>query len=514
MRKIHSEWSINNLISAAWRLCIIIVLVIDLFLSWMKYACKKDMLNNFTLLLWGLCGVHFLYLFFLKKNKKSPFYKIVLMGLISFAFQLWLVRNYYFRTGWDVETMIFAAEAAARGAEIPKSYYFSMYPNNLFLTSFFARIISFGCRLGLSELHAYDLLLVLQCGISCIVGIETCFVVHRISKNSNLAYITFIFYFALITLSPWVSIPYSDSYGIFFPITILFLYILPQKRRFRELSRWVLIGFLALIGYRIKPTVFIVFIALCIIELFNWLKNKARSTSCIKIAGIITGMVLAYLTVALTTRYMDIEIDKEAAFGPTHFLNMGLNEETMGVYYYPDVEFSASFESYKDRANADLSHAMQRIKEMGFKGTFRQLLRKTLTNFNDGTFAWAWEGDFFPVVYECRDKVISPYIRSFYYPDKENYFFFVNSEQSVWLAILSLSVFAMGAEKKKYSGTIMLTLIGTMIYGLLFEARARYFYIYAPFFIVLACLGLQTIQQRVSGNKVLHIDRDKCRNEP
>ena len=43
----------------------------------------------------------------------------------------------------------------------------------------------------------------------------------------------------------------------------------------------------------------------------------------------------------------------------------------------------------------------------------------------------------------------------------------------------------------------MFTLLGFVLYGLLFEARARYVYIFSPFFIILAVLGFCELRKRV-----------------
>ena len=43
----------------------------------------------------------------------------------------------------------------------------------------------------------------------------------------------------------------------------------------------------------------------------------------------------------------------------------------------------------------------------------------------------------------------------------------------------------------------MLTIIGLSLFELLFEARARYLYIYAPFYILLAVYGVREIRSGV-----------------
>ena len=42
----------------------------------------------------------------------------------------------------------------------------------------------------------------------------------------------------------------------------------------------------------------------------------------------------------------------------------------------------------------------------------------------------------------------------------------------------------------------MLSVTGMFAYNLLFEARARYLYVYAPLYIILAAVGIETILKR------------------
>ena len=56
-----------------------------------------------------------------------------------------------------------------------------------------------------------------------------------------------------------------------------------------------------------------------------------------------------------------------------------------------------------------------------------------------------------------------------------------------------------GAILKKFdcnTTVAYLTLIGLTIFTLLFEARARYLYLYAPYYIILAVIGIETIYKK------------------
>lgn len=502
MKNKYSEKKENSIITYVWGICILLVLATVLFFPWMKYACKRDTLNNFVLLLWGLCGVHFLYLFFLKENRKRITFSLPLfIGICVLFFQVLLIRYYYFRTGWDSAAVVSAAARAAKGDSIGLTNYFSKYPNNYFLTFLFSRVIYLGNQLHLSDLRSYYLLIMFQSVLSFIAGIELYLIINRLTGNTNLSFVAYIIYILLVVLSPWISIPYSDAVGLFFPVTILYIYMQVPQKALGRVMKYLAIGFLSAVGYKIKPTIVIPAISITIVESIKSVREKQFCSllkyGCIFAVSIAASFLLANCCVST----LQTDADPEGAFGPAHFLAMGLNEDSMGIFSEADVRYSSSFATREERNKGDIELVLERVSEMKFSGILQQLARKTLTNFNDGSFAWNCEGEFFNVVYECRDKIIAPYIRSFYYPEGFRYHLFLNTEQSVWLTVLFLSFFSVFIPQNEYGKVIMLSLVGMTVYGWLFEARARYFYHYAPFFIILSALGLKKIVNMIESAK-------------
>ena len=68
----------------------------------------------------------------------------------------------------------------------------------------------------------------------------------------------------------------------------------------------------------------------------------------------------------------------------------------------------------------------------------------------------------------------------------------------LWLTILVLGIIAtIRSEKDPLLAIVMLSLIGLTVFELLFEARARYLYTYAPLYILLASAGTQKICERI-----------------
>ena len=453
--------------------------------------------NKAALLLIGLVGVIVLARIVPHREIRHAARTVAVIGLCFLALQCVLVRSYYFYTGWDAGKIIDSAAQAAYGETIA-GHYFSRYPNNILLTYLISRVFRLCLRVGINLLQAYSLLLIMQCVISFAAGQMVFHTARRLTGEDRAAMVAYLLYLLLIGLSPWVSIPYSDSAALAFPIGIVALYSRPCDRPLRRGLKWVALGLLAYVGYRIKPTVFITLIALILYEMSAAVRDKSwRRADCLLPAclGILAGVFL----VAHAVDTFGYEVEKEEIFGPAHFLAMGLSDN-VGGYSDDDVKFSGSFDTAKERRDADLELARSRIREKGLTGMLQHISRKTLYNYTDGSFAWALEGTFFKGILP-RDDGFSAVVRSVYYPDGENYRLFLNAETALWLAVLSLSFCSVLSPQAEAVSPLTLTLIGMFCYSVLFEARARYQFIFAPLYIVLAACGLLALEKRRRARK-------------
>lgn len=63
----------------------------------------------------------------------------------------------------------------------------------------------------------------------------------------------------------------------------------------------------------------------------------------------------------------------------------------------------------------------------------------------------------------------------------------------IWLTIVSLNIFSGRKLPNNSICVIMLSILGLTLFELLFEARARYLFTYAPLYIILAIYGFQNI---------------------
>lgn len=193
-----------------------------------KFLEKVNYLPPLLLLAFGVVFV--LGLFQLCRNTVLPEkHKVCLFFIVSFGlflFQVYSVYNYYFYTGWDVPQLINMSYAVAHGEDVLGfSGYFSQYPNNLFLVSVFSFIRKAAHLVGLHE-HEYFVILCVQCLLNTGAGMLLAGVLDELFHKEQIVMSGYVLYLALVWASPWVSIPYSDSMGLIFPVLIIQFYLI------------------------------------------------------------------------------------------------------------------------------------------------------------------------------------------------------------------------------------------------------------------------------------------------
>ena len=134
---------------------------------------------------------------------------------------------------------------------------------------------------------------------------------------------------------------------------------------------------------------------------------------------------------------------------------------------------------------------------MGPLGLAKHFSKKMLVLFNDGTFAWGKEGNFYAVTYDEVNSGVCRLLRSYYYGNEAvNHGTFQMIQKVIWVLILLSAAFGVRKNSRymKEETILMLAVIGLTLFELLFEARARYIYIYVPIYCILASIGFENIK--------------------
>ncbi len=445
---------------------------------------------------------------FLQKNHRL----ILLISLgVFLAWQIYACYGGYFLSEWDTGVIRETVRLQVnRDYAYLDNGYFSMYPNNMLLVWIFTGVVRLAAFVG--YMNWKFSLVVFQCLIDAV----SMWLVYRVTidltNNQRTAFLTYSTAVLLVGISPWFIVAYSDATGILFPVLIIRLYQLSLKsEKNAAKALWsIILGFVSLAGFFIKPQILIAFIAVILAEVFCLFgKGHRRRLSGFSIrtmcyaAGIIIFFV-SYNYMILPALHFQRDADK--AFGWQHYLMMGLNNSTDGAWSEDDYYYTQTFSTNNERNEANIQEAKRRIKEMGIGGLLQHLCRKQLVNYGDGTFAWNVEGKSFSGDPEWAQNRISDFIRSHIKPEGKNYSWFIASKQLIWVMVLffQLFVFVHSKGTRLYDGdsstiiiTLAMSIIGLTIFNLLFEARARYLFCYAPLFVILFGCGVRNVYRLI-----------------
>lgn len=419
-----------------------------------------------------------------KGASERGFYLILaLIFLFVFIIQLFISYNFYFYTGWVAGIVTGTAYnmAARKVFEFPASYY-EIYPNNLFITYFLVVLYRIGFKVIPS--HPYALVLVTN-NLAVCAGIFLAVIcIYKITNKKAVTLAAAFMGILIGAFSPWIVIPYTDTYSMLFAALAIFSALF-----LKGVYKYLFFSFSCFIGYLFKPTVLIIFIAAVILGIVNLLsgqkieyKKAAAMLCCVAIAA---ASAFSVKHILVTRK----KLPAEKSMTITHYLMMGLNSETEGVYSSDDVKYSRNIGDKKARQEANIKIIRERLEKMGFNGFAKLVIKKNLSNYNDGTFAWSREGGFYRTVYPSNLRVTMA-LRDFYCNKPETFRFLA---QTIWFFILLCICFSAFLKVSAYSGIISLvalSLFGESIFLLLFECRARYLFLYLPLFLILAAVGL------------------------
>lgn len=500
------EKIVKNIIKYIFLILFILILFINICFSSINYFCKKEFLNSNVIIVSISIGLLCIGYFIKHKTKLFNFKChsnkfILFLTLILFILEVYIANNIYFKTGWDAGFINNIAQAIAEknnDVVINSSYYFSHYPNNIIITLLFSLIIHIHTMIGFIQPgDGYFGIIIFQCFLFALTGLLIYRIIAAYTRSNKYAYLGWIFYVVLLGLSAWYVIPYSDGTGLIFPVLILYIY---QKLDNQKLTivKWGLIMLLSYWGYRIKPQVIIILIAIIIVELIKFFSYsidlKIIKKKIIVLLTCVFVGVFSIKTNESLVHKSGFILNKEDNIGMIHFAKMGLNNKTNGVFNQDDVDYSMSIPTEKERNRRNIEIIKKRLNNYGISGIAKHMVKKTLVNFNDGTFAWGAEGHFYNEIKTNVNTTVAPRLKKIYYNGGKYYKYLSTLEQMFWIVSLILLLgiwFSKSNDNVLF--VILLSLIGITIFELIFEARARYFIVYVPLFITCAMIGLREI---------------------
>ncbi len=414
-----------------------------------------------------------------------------------FLFQLWFAKQTYTEIGWDCSTVVLSATPQGD----PR--YFLTYPNNILLAFLFRAANKAAGFLGISNVWAVCIgvnLLFLDAGI--VFG-ALCSKKLLPLKGYYLALGLLV---AAVGLSPYLTVPYSDTVALPFPIAIFYFLLLyrEQTGTAKRCFLALLLGITTFAGYLIKPTVVLVWIAWGIWLLLQKHRRPAKQAVlqalCVVLAFVLgLGMVQGVQEFAkqvVLGEYNQEELFYENEIPMTYFLMMGLYDEDglFGAYHGEDVDATRAIAGKREKTEYHLTVIRQRLADYGVAGFLKHLYQKYVWITTDGTFFYGGEGHFHRDIPK-EETGLRGLLQNFTYCETPFYQQFYGQYLHALWAFLLLGNIGLAVSSLRRRGmgmefVMQLSLFGLFLFLMLFEARSRYLFLYLPFFVLLASRGL------------------------
>lgn len=500
------ENRILKIMSLSFTGLMLLTLILLVFVSpGMEYFLKPDIgVSNLKLLITGviLTGIVMSVLSLSDRALPAPgkLPLIIVSSILLFIAEVIYSVSAFFYSDWDPAGILDCVYKLLRGTPDGISLdYFSAHPNNLMLVFIYLTLLRAGALFGTETVL---ILVIFQALLFTLSGVLVFYILSDVFSVKT-GYVSWLIFAFWIGLDPYILITYSDAVGLIFPLISLRLFQIMIKDGIsgrKRLILSVLLGITAAFGYSVKPQTVIMYIAVCLVLLLKTVFIKKRELLTAVILSAAGLIITTFLINGLFYPSLKLDLNKDKSFGFAHYIMMGLNPETDGVYSNEDTELTNGIADPKERRDKNLEIAGERIRAYGLKGMAGHLVRKQLINFGDGTFSWGIDGNFFagstlgdmPEVKE--DSPLRPFILSFIVMGEKNYSVFQIVMQLIWLTVLFFGtcggVLLLGEKKNTDLLTVIcLSITGLTLFELIFEAKARYLFTFTPVFLLAGIYG-------------------------
>ena len=144
-----------------------------------------------------------------------------------------------------------------------------------------------------------------------------------------------------------------------------------------------------------------------------------------------------------------------------------------------------------EKQKENLRTVKKRLQDFGIKGYIKFLYNKANWILSDGTFFYGEEGTFWTSEH-YNNSEIGKFIQELINKDDVKYqTVTVNIMQTLWILIIIGLVFSYNKKQDDNFAILKLSIIGIVIFLLLFEGRARYIVNHLPIFIIIGVCGIK-----------------------
>lgn len=388
--------------------------------------------------------------------------------------------------------------------------YFSMYSNNILLgiiSIVMQKLIPFSC---MNDVWLFTSLL------ACILAdLAIYWALKMIIYNFGEQYyeITFLLACILIGLSEEATILYSDILSLW-TLPFAGFYIgksIKENDIRRKYINYLYTGLALGFGSAIKPQMLIFLFAWIIMLLIQIGIQKIDALRPI-LLGIIVCIVLCaglsdigkrWFCNAIISKYEEHsqEYFENTEFSYLHWMNMGLNEESMGGYSLEDVEATKAIVGKKNKSAALKESIKDRLSAFGFGGYLQFLNGKVIYALQNGSFSEGvvWKGTCINNAQTAKKLQKCFLSTSSHWKYGAAVLIQITYLGCLWLSNVN-AIVDFKTKKSNFMVQIaQITLLGDIMFLALFERNMRYFFSVLPLLIFLAISGLNQFSKQKRG---------------
>ena len=425
----------------------------------------------------------------LEKMEKKKFYLLlIVISVAVFGVQLYFMKYLAKPIKYDFEKLRQTAMSLAFEHEFKDQNYFNVFR--------IQRPILFIFTMILCVFKDWTAVIVIGIILSNLAVLLTAQMIYKITGKKSISLVMFFLGIVLYDFSFRVFIPYTDNYVVFFVTFFAFTFI-----NRRDSLAWKIMGAISLaIGISIKVTIAIPVIAGVMMLICMKIKDKKKFA---KSAVILTLIFLCTYTGFNKTanHYFHengLEERPEKEITMWHYFMMGENPRTLGAVCNWDRKYTSSFKTVEERNAANIERGIFRIKSRGISGNLFFFTYKNFQNYGDGCFSPAQD------VVEGETGYGESLVEKLFIKKKEYNRYYALVEQSIWLLVLGLIMVTAVNYKKENKMMLYLKILilGVSAYTLIFESRAKYLYMFVPFYLMLAGMGLNILLKKAAAKRM------------
>ena len=415
-----------------------------------------------------------LYKVIIKLDDKKK--KIIVGILLGLQFILLLISAFVISSIPQVDLIHILTEINSLNdtGSILNSVYYSVYPNNRFLL-----IILYGLQkiIPISNQILFSLLSTICISVMSLFTYKTVNKVWDLNKGLLSLFIC--------VLSPifylYVSYYYTDV--LMLPFASILIYLIVKTKDEKNLKSnvlyGILIGIIAIIGYKIRAVAIFILVAYFVYLIFT----KKILIVLKKFAPIIIGAILTITCIGTIENkfFTNVNVDKE--FPMTHWIMMGVNEKSYGYYSQDDYNLSSSASNVSERIDLNIKEIKNRLSDLGPFGTVKLLVVKLVSVWGKGDYS-----------YQKYLELVNDFNPSYSYllEDKNiviNYLLQFSKIVVMFMAIISL----INIYKSGKKSIIAISLFGAVFFYLVWEVCPRYGLSFLPWLILIGTCSYDTL---------------------